>query len=163
MNDQLTSAEDSSTSPDSTGQANEATPNTENSAVKRSAGTSEPIDLDVQPKPSRAVILWILIIAIVLAILGYQMHGDKNPAYNVVVSINGDVTDYEIFIDGQTRGKFNATSKGEGDTHSAWLNVNDGKHRIEIKKSGAPFQSRDFEVKGKEYLRFDSGSTSQPN
>jgi len=130
---------------------------------KPTRSSSEPINLDLQPKPSAAVIVWMLVIAIVLAILGYQMHGDKQPAYNVVVNINGDVSDYEIVVDGKPRGQFNPAGKEAGDSHSAWLQVEDGKHHIDITKSGQPFQSRDFEVKGKEYLRFDSGSTSESN
>ena len=123
---------------------------------------SEPINLDLQPKPSSAIIVWMLVIAAVLAVLGYEMHGDRQPAYNVAVSMNGDVSDCEIFVDGQASGKFSQTNKGDN-SNTAWLTIDHGKHHIEIKKSGQPLQSKDLEVKGKEYLRFDSGTTSQTN
>ncbi|MDZ4837976.1 MAG: hypothetical protein SGJ27_29690 [Candidatus Melainabacteria bacterium] len=125
--------------------------------------SSEPINLDLQPKPSRAVIVWMLLIAVVLAVLGYEMHGEKRTAYNVVISMNGDVKNYEIVVDGEPRGKFKVNDKNDDDLHTAWLKIDDGKHHVDIKKDGQPIQSRDFEVKGKAYLRFDSGSTSESN
>lgn len=143
----------------------DATPNAPAEASAHAVGLNpltEPINLDLQPKPSSAVIVWMLIIAAVLAILGYEMHGEQQPAYNVVVSMNGDASDCEIFVDGKQSGKFNPSVKGDS-ANTAWLKVDNGKHHIEIKKSGQPMQSKDIEVKGKEYLRFDSGTTSQTN
>lgn len=142
----------------------DASPNAsvEPAAANSSSTGSEPINLDLQPKPSSAIIVWMLVIAVVLAVLGYEMHGDKQPAYNVAVSMNGDVSNCEIFVDGQSSGKFSPSNKGDN-SNTAWLKIDNGTHHIEIKKSGQPLQSKDFEVKGKEYLRFDSGTTSQTN
>lgn len=157
MDEQLPTKSHADASPSPT----EAAPTSVSEKSARSS--SEPVNLDLQPKPSRAVIVWMLVIAVVLAILGYEMHGELKPAYNVAISMSGDVSDCEIFVDGQPSGKFNPSNKGDGDGHSAWLKLDNGKHHIEIKKAGQPLQSKDIEVKGKEYLRFDSGTTSQTN
>jgi hypothetical protein len=126
-----------------------------------SRNANEPIDLALQPKPSRAVILWMLLIAIVLAVLGYEMHGDKHPPLNVAINMTGDASDCEAIVDEKSRGGF--LSSERNNNHMLWLNLDNGKHHIDIQKAGKTFQSRDFEVNGKVYLRFDSGSTSESN
>ncbi len=153
---------DSSSRSNSSSEDSFATSNFADEITERpSRNAIEPIDLALQPKPSRAVILWMLLIAIVLAVLGYEMHGDNRPALNVVINMTGEASDCEAIVDGESRGKF-ASSDKNGD-QLIWLKLDNGKHHIDIQKAGKTFQSRDFEVKGKEYLRFDSGSASESN
>lgn len=134
------------------------------SQEQQTPSTSQPAAATTpQPIPSRAGLIWLVVVVSVLTALAIEMHGEERPAYNLVVTMTGDAQNCEVSVDGNALGRFDDKDESGVENHSLWLRVPDGKHVVELKKDGLTIESREIEVKSKAYLRFDSGNASRSN
>lgn len=112
---------------------------------------------------SRALKIWLVIVIVVLGALWFETTGESRAGYNVIITLTGQKTQCDVVVDGAKRGRFEAPDAKGVDTHTMWLKLKNGHHQIAIENQGKIIQAKDLEVSGKEYVRFDSGSPSEPN
>jgi hypothetical protein len=127
---------------------------------------SAPVAGQLEFKQSKAISIWFLVVSIVLILLFLETQGQGRPGYNVAVSITESALDgAELFVDGDLRGQFNYIKEGkEGNSYAClYLKLANGTHMLELKKDGQPVRVKSIEIKGKEYVRFDSGGSQAGN
>lgn len=106
-------------------------------------------------KKSHAVKIWLLVIAAVLVVLYIETSGPGKPAYNVVVNAAKDQTGYDVLVDGKVETQLQNGKETGIDGSVCWLVVSPGKHKIELASQGKSVSSKEIDVVGKEYLRFE--------
>ncbi len=97
----------------------------------------------------------------VLAALWFETRGEDNAGFNVIVGLSNEKAHCKVVVDNVVRGQFNSPDANGVDSHTMWLKLKNGHHKVEIERDGKIIHSKDLNVSGKEYLRFDSGSPSE--
>ena len=112
-------------------------------------------------KRSRAYLIWSLIVVTVLVVLYLETQDHSQKGYNVVFSTDETAVGKSVIVDGKAAGSIEDGSKRGVEGGLLWLKLSDGSHTLEISENGKKIFEKKFEVKGKEYLRFDLESPAK--
>ena len=95
-----------------------------------------------KPKSSKAVHLWIGILAGVLVVLFFETGTGSASCSNFLVNTNADAIGAEIFLDGKKLGVIQGSSGKGMDGGGFWAHVTRGKHTVEVRKNDfRPFKT----------------------
>jgi hypothetical protein len=111
--------------------------------------------VSVEPKESKAALLWIAVLVGVLFVLFLETQGKHTQTLNFVVNTDPDDVGAEVLVDNQRLGAVeNSTVDGPGGgVFIGYLPR--GKHRVEVRKDGFKPYGRDIDMQQEQYLGVD--------
>ncbi len=116
---------------------------------------SPPASKQKTARASHAVTLWLLVIAGVLAVLFFQTRGTGALEYNVLIDVQGGQVGDSVIVDGKAMAQL-IDGKDSGLSGTiARLKLANGKHSVQIGRANGSSASKELDVQGKEYLKFD--------
>ena len=106
----------------------------------------------IEPRSSRAIEIWLAIIGMVVAVLYFQTRSNQINKQNLIIEGGRLAADAEVVLDGKSVGKLAFGTDGATSSSSLRLNVADGAHTIEVKKSGFKPFSTQIKIEGEDYV-----------
>jgi hypothetical protein len=111
--------------------------------------------MSFQPKPSRAIQIWISIVAVVLTALFLETRGNQTRAINFIVNTDIDDVGADVLIDNRKVGIV-SSSGVDGPGGGVYLGyVQPGQHSIEVRKEGFKPYSKQIDMRQEQYLGVD--------
>lgn len=99
-----------------------------------------------------------MVVTIVLILLFIETRSSSRKGYNVAVSTDETAIGAEVLLDGKLCGRVEDGKEQNASGGVFWFKAPGGKHELTVRKDAQTTLSKEFEVNGKEYLRFDLGS-----
>jgi hypothetical protein len=106
----------------------------------------------INPKPARALYLWLAVICIVLAMLWFETRHKPSNINNLLLNGEAEAVGATVSIDGKNVGVMEPTNSTGVDGSAFWWHLRDGKHAIEVKKPGFDPFSKDINLKHQGYV-----------
>lgn len=113
---------------------------------------SEASKIAVTPKSSRAMIIWMALVAVVLAVLWFETRHNVGHNFNLFLSGEADVVGSEVFVDGKKLGVMVASGNSGLGGGAFWTRIDDGPHVIEVRKPEFATFSKSINMKREDYI-----------
>ena len=106
-------------------------------------------------EPTRARLLWISIVVVVLGLLWLETRHEGTGSHNLFLNADSNAVGAEVLIDGGSRGLM--TSSGSGGLGGAvfYGHIGDGRHAIEVRKQGYRPFLKEIEMRREDYVKVE--------
>jgi len=112
-------------------------------------------------KKSRASLIWVAVVLLILITLFIQTSFNKQPGYNVVVLTPAGTIDSVVLVDGKARTRTKSAKELGNKGGIAWLTLKDGNYLLELKNGENILASKNIMVKGKALVNIESEAQSE--
>ncbi|HEY9774097.1 MAG TPA: hypothetical protein V6C81_09855 [Planktothrix sp.] len=107
------------------------------------------------PKPSKAVPLWLGILAVVLVALFFETQHPQPGGDNFFIHTNDGGTGAEVVIDGKKMGVVRGAQGVEMPGGGFWAHLPRGRHVVQVSKAGDKPVSKEINMRTEEYMGVD--------